>query len=156
MISAFGRLKPTFVYMLFCLDDGPIYVKVGLTDQPTKRVQTLMTACPVKPQQFAVCEVRSRGYARRVERGLHKALSGWRTQGEWFKITPDDKPQFQAAWKAVFRQFNSSTWPLTWTEVPTAGLARYWKARRAAFNRNFHIRERRGGAAYKDFLEDSA
>ena len=147
MLSVSGRLRPTFIYMLTCSEGAPFYIKIGITDQITQRMKTLMTACPVKPVQLSVCEARSRGWARKIEKSLHGAMAKWRCNGEWFRVGIEDKTDFNKAWKVVFWEYDTAIWPLAWTHISTHGLRENWKRSR----RTFLVRRSKLGRAYFDF-----
>lgn len=83
--------------MLFCQDgDGPVYVKVGMSALPYRRVCELSTGCPVRPAMLALAHVgMSRGRALKIERGLHRRLDKWRHRREWFLVPIADKAEFK-------------------------------------------------------------
>jgi hypothetical protein len=113
-LASDGRPIGCYVYMLLCQDDGPIYVKVGVANEPLKRLQGLLTACPVTPWQYATVRVRSRRRALELERNLLEVFRPWRARGEWLSLTPEEKPAFNAAWRRVFGVFSESGWRLQW------------------------------------------
>jgi hypothetical protein len=145
-----GRLIGCYVYMLLCSDGGPIYVKIGISQAPTDRLNQLRTSCPVRPQVLAVAETFSRKEARRIENGLHQIYDGWRHRGEWFLISAEDKPEFNRRWREVFTRHSRRDWPLAWEQISVKAIDRLAQQRQAFFRK----RMRRRGASYKAFVKD--
>lgn len=145
-----GRLVGSFVYMLLCQQGGPIHVKIGLSDDPFKRLSALRNTCAVTPRRFAVTSVPSRLMAKRLEAALHKELSPWRKHGEWFEFTPEEKADFNRGWQVVFarQQRNMRGYPLKWEHLSVAEIVKAAEARKNASQRRW--RER--GPAFQDFL----
>lgn len=106
------RPDDCWVYMLLCRDDGPYYIKVGISQNPVKRLSSLRTACGVKARMLLCTEVWSRRAAARIEASVHAALDEWRVEGEWFKVQPEDRDRFNAAWSPVFAQYRNKSYPL--------------------------------------------
>lgn len=145
-----GRLRGSFVYMLLCQDaPGPIYVKVGLTDRPTKRLQALRNGCPVTPQRFAFCELRSRDRAKLVEDALLAAMVKWSAHGEWFCVPATDKAQFNLAWGGVFRAMSEPGWSLRWEQMAVQAYIADG-ARRKRLAQTLYMRR---GKSYRDFVK---
>ena len=127
-----GRLRGTFVYVLLCRDAGPVYAKVGISDRPSRRLQTLRQGCPVSPRQFCWFEVRSRRKARTIEAQLHGALRSWAAHGEWFRVPVEHKPQFNACLRTVIDVHREPAWPCTWEKVSVSAVAADDQRRMAA------------------------
>jgi hypothetical protein len=73
-----------FVYMCLCQDDdGPIYVKVGMSNCPHRRLSALRTGNPIPVHQFYICQVHSKRKAKILERALHIGFGRWGLTGEW-------------------------------------------------------------------------
>lgn len=142
-----GRLRGSYVYMLLCPDAETIYVKVGRSASPLARLSHLRTACPVEPQIIALVEVSTRGRAGQLELALHAAFDQWRTNGEWFRFTQQDRPQFTAAWRPVLEQYGDASRRLAWRKYSVRELVKDGK-RRQGFIR-FQFRQR--GKAFRDF-----
>ena len=117
-----GRLRGTYVYMLLCRDDGPIYVKVGISDNPYKRLLMLRGGCPVTPRRFLSFEVRSRKKALQVESAIHAALDRWLAHGEWFKVNKAEKPEFNLALATAIAPHKETGWPCEWGHTLVAPL----------------------------------
>jgi len=146
-----GRMKGSFVYMLLCNDaEGPIYIKAGLSDTPTKRLNALRVACPITPRYFYVVEVHSRDQAKIIEAELLSAFEPWHHNGEWFKIPVEDKAEFNESWKKVFRFFSTPAWPLSWTKIAVQPLAEAAKKRKQ-FVQTMYVKR---GRAFQDFKKD--
>lgn len=138
-----------FVYMLLCQDDdGPLYVKIGVSLDPQKRLRQLWAGCPVTPQHFAVVETRSPARAKKIEAELLTALGKWRHNGEWLFLSIDDKAEFNSKWKAVFERNSETGWKLAWTQMSVKAL-RADSARRRLYAQKLW---RKRGKAFQDFV----
>ncbi len=114
-----GRLRGSYVYLLLCADgDGPIYVKVGFSNNPQQRLYGLIRSCPVRPRLFAYVHVSTRQAALRLERDLLETFENWRIHGEWLKFLIEDKPLFNRLWKESFSRHAKKSWSLKWTQLP--------------------------------------
>jgi hypothetical protein len=127
-----GRLRGSYVYMLLCRDDGPVYIKIGISDAPSKRLMALRTACPVQPRQFCFVEVRSRSRARTIEKQLHFAMDAWHTQGEWFRVAMHEKPAFNQAWRSVLNANRETGWRYEWERISVPAFAKQLDQNRRA------------------------
>jgi len=137
-----GRIDGAFVYMLLCGEGDAIYVKIGMSAQPTRRLMTLVNNCPVPAQRFATANTYSRKMAYAVERALHRKMKHWRQQGEWFRLEHGDKEEFNGIWKSVFTKFAKPHWPLSWVQVPVQPIVRqaatrswYWRKKNMRYLR---------------------
>ena len=146
-----GRLRGSYVYMLLCRDDGPIYVKVGITDRPDSRLLALRLGCPVVPRQFCTMEVVSRRKARAIEIDLHAAFGQWAAHGEWFKVDMSHKTEFNEAWKQVLARHTMAGWPAAWSRVAVQPVI---EAKHRAQKYRLKVLLRRG-PAYRDFTRDA-
>ena len=147
-----GRIRGSYVYLLLCRDDdGPIYVKTGISDSPLRRFSQLSNVCAVTPRRFMFVGVRSRVAAKKLERDLLDAFSKWKTKGEWAKLTTADKATFNKCWQDVFAAHAEKHWPLSWTQIPACNLIEATRRRRY-----LHFQKvRKRGKAYIDFERDS-
>lgn len=145
-----GRIRGSYVYMLLCRDAGFIYVKVGMSDVPTKRLAALRVSCPLTPKVFYVVEVHSRDKAKLLEAELLSAFQEWHHNGEWFRIDPKDKASFNEAWRLAFLAHSSTSWKLAWTKIAVGPLAALAKKRKQFIQMTY----RRRGKSYQDFRKD--
>ena len=151
MYGADGRLRGSWTYMLLCRDGlGPIYVKVGISDNPLKRFNALVTSCGVMPQRFSFVNVRSRDSAKKLEKDLLDAFSKWKTNGEWIRLKVTEKKEFNVAWQKVFEKHATRDWPLRWVQCHAKGLRKYAQ-RRKRYVQKKHMRR---GKAFLDFQKD--
>ncbi len=143
-----GTMKGSYVYMLLCQDlNGPIYVKIGISDRPTDRMHALRRTCAVTPHIFATIEVRTRQKARRIEDHLKEAYNNYNTVGEWFLFQESDKTEFNRIWKLVLLIFSDPDQNLKWETVAIKPFEQI------AFRNkmNNRIMFKRRGAAFRDF-----
>lgn len=137
--------------MALCKEAGRIYAKIGMSDDPIKRLDTLLTGCPLIPSVLAVVELPNRRIAYKTEAELHCALAEWKRTREWFRFEETDKPRFNAAWQEVFRHFASPSRSLSWTKIHLKPLLAEMRKRR-------HYAQHRymnAGGAYQDFKRAS-
>lgn len=74
--------KPTrWIYFIRGLDGGP--VKIGVANDPKKRLADLQRTCPVELEIIG-----SRPGDTLVERELHERFADFRVHGEWFEPSP--------------------------------------------------------------------
>ena len=145
--SVSGRFVGAYVYMVVCKEGADIRIKVGMSDDPIRRLNALMTGCPLIPKILCTAELPNRQLAYKVEGELHSVLEEWHTNGEWFQFSESDKPRFNAAWQAVFRAFSSPMRPLSWTKIWLKPLLNAAKKRRKYAQHRYMT----GGSAYQDF-----
>ena len=147
-----GRIRGSYVYMLLCRDDdGPAYIKIGVSDSPLQRFQHLCCNCGVTPRVFSVVNLRTRKAAFSLERNLLKKYALWKTKGEWIKVEVSDKKQFNEIWQAVFAKHAEKGRPLRWNQLSVATLLAQAKERGRRWQQNYATR----GTAYRDFAADS-
>ena len=147
-----GRVVGSFVYLLLCRDESRIYIKVGHSIQPEKRFHALRNGCPVTPRTFSVIAVPGPSIAKRLEAELHHAFKKWRVAGEWFCFSESDKAEFNDRLRAAIESHAMPSYPLRIDKVPAKTLVRLAEQRQAYWRRRY----KRGGAAYRDFVKDSA
>jgi hypothetical protein len=142
-----GRLRGAYIYMLLCRDDdGPVYVKIGMTEHPDQRLSALRTGCPVTPHQFCTIRRSSRARAYRTEAGLHSALNRWKSSGEWYRVPVSEKDEFNAVLREALASHSQRGYSNTWERVPVQPLIRLAKKRCAAY-----LKKRNTSRAYLDF-----
>lgn len=138
--------------MLLCCDKpGPIYVKVGVTDNPMQRLSMLTAGCAVTPIRFMFVAVRSRAFALALEKSLLSGFSVWHTKGEWFKVKKSEKHTFNSAWKEAFSAHAEKHWPLGWVQMSVSSILALNKEKKVAFFKSERAKEQKYGAAYMDF-----
>ena len=154
MMNEFGTIRATYVYMLLCQDDGPLYIKIGITERPDQRLMELVNSCPVSPAVYALVGTNNRKYAQSLEGALLDGYKKWRTNGEWLALSVDDKPEFNEIWKSIFRTFQKRwpAWDAKWDKVSVPGMVKRAKARAAYYRNKFN----RLGKAGKDYVRHSA
>lgn len=144
-----GRLRGCWVYFLLCRDDdGPVYVKIGISRRPTARLRELLSGCAVAPQLFGFVALPSRRHALNLEYALHKALCRWRAEGEWFKLSMEERMEFNSIRKSVFALHAKAEWPLRLQYADIQELLRVWERERRQRQRLFKR------AAFRDFSRD--
>lgn len=81
----------TYLYLFMARDqDGPMYVKVGVSDDPYSRVIQVQTGCPIRIFRAAMMKCMSREQAKLIEAAVHRDLSPYASSGEWFRFDWSD------------------------------------------------------------------
>lgn len=92
----------TYLYMFMARDgDGPMYVKIGVSEDPFSRVTQVQTGCPIRIIRAAMMKCMSRDQARKIEKAVHVDLSPFSSSGEWFRFDWSDKAQRGALNSAI-------------------------------------------------------
>lgn len=63
-------------------------VKVGVSNSPNLRLQTIQTACPFKVDYVYELACPSKDIAMEIERCFHDTQTKFRLHGEWFDLDP--------------------------------------------------------------------
>lgn len=71
---------------LYLIQAGP-FVKVGIANDPRRRIRTMQPGCPFKMRLILSCK---RDYAASDESELKKRYRAFQVQSEWFKIPADE------------------------------------------------------------------
>lgn len=152
-----GRLAGCYVYMLLCQEaDGPVYVKIGMTEDPLSRFRALRSGSPHTPRAFAYFETYNRKDARRIERALHKAYGEWHAHHEWFSFREEDKAKFNAVWKTVLQHHEKNGRKFEWTKVSAKALIETAESNKKMARAIFARSTKRRGRSYQDFRKHSA
>lgn len=75
---------PSFLYIVEAKFEHVTFYKVGISNDPQKRLDGISTGCPVKPR-LIYSELF--GSARRAERLMHEFLRDFHSNGEWFQCS---------------------------------------------------------------------
>lgn len=75
-----------YIYIIAIDEVG--MVKVGISDNPQKRLSQLTTGSPFKMRIEHSFAAPSRKAAEDIERGFHRVYADKRGNGEWFKMKP--------------------------------------------------------------------
>jgi len=96
----------SYVYVLMARDgDGPMYIKIGRSDNPFARVGALQTGCPIRFTKGGMVKCLSSDQAKRLEAQLHRELAAYSSSGEWFRFdwsNDHDRHVVLAAMNVVF------------------------------------------------------
>lgn len=69
-------------------------VKIGLANDPAKRLDSLQTGCPDRLHLLAAKRFKTRAEAEAEEKRIHAECSHKRRRGEWFDLSPAEVAQF--------------------------------------------------------------
>lgn len=79
-------MSECYIYVIG-IEDGP--VKVGISQSPNGRLDTLQTGSPVKLSILHYRKCRNRDHALHHERMFHEVYAENRMVGEWFNMSSD-------------------------------------------------------------------
>lgn len=100
------RKRQTAVYVI--TNTGQGVVKVGISDDPTRRLDTLQTGCP---NELSLFYVAFHSEAQRIETLVHHALRSKRVHGEWFQVSADAaKSEIGRAAASIGKPIAGSGW----------------------------------------------
>jgi predicted GIY-YIG superfamily endonuclease len=74
-------------YVYFISNQRKTVVKIGIANDPTKRLKTFQTANHEKLIILKVIKVNNRTKAFELETALHQKFKKFHIRGEWFKLT---------------------------------------------------------------------
>lgn len=80
------QFKMTYVY--FISTKRKKVVKIGIANNPEKRLKTFQTANYEELVILRVIKVANRDLAFKLENALHQKFKKYHIRGEWFKLTP--------------------------------------------------------------------
>lgn len=75
-----------YCYLVVCTDRGEAFIKVGITDDPDRRLNELRTGCPFTVRDRYLCQAPSRESAFGLEQDILRRYSGLQTNGEWLRM----------------------------------------------------------------------
>jgi len=124
-----------FVYAFFFAYKDEVFVKVGQSAVPYKRLQAITHGCPFPLTRAVFSQIGSSTNAKSFEAGVRYALDAYRTRGEWYCFANSDGHTFSAAIHKVFARVTGRR--LSWSEIDVdefnamqARAAERWLGRR--------------------------
>lgn len=93
-LSAHAVTTSCCVYVLTKKQPDGVYVKVGIAQDPIKRLRGLIQGLPWIPESMHYLRMRSRDSAREIETHLLERCANWRTRGEWHLLSAEQMPAF--------------------------------------------------------------
>lgn len=104
-----------FIYAFFFENGDDIYVKVGESVKPYRRLEAVSAGSPFHVTQAVFCHAGSKSVARKFEALVKAELSGFRTRGEWYVFRKEQASVFRAVMAASFAKATGMR--LKWTKV---------------------------------------
>ena len=83
----------TNVYLIRCATTT--YYKIGIADDPNKRLEALQAGCPYPLHIVMTCGFLSRTAASQAELDVHAKLAKHNVRGEWFNLSQDQITQLK-------------------------------------------------------------
>ena len=122
------RLRACVYALLVSPDQGPGYMKIGITENLPKRLDSLQVGCPMPIGLIALIDAgHYANTAWELEEAFHKRFASRRTSGEWFMFdfnSEADKAEFNQGSREVLRGYFGDNHPwwvkMTWAEIRRA------------------------------------
>jgi hypothetical protein len=137
-----GRMRGSYVYMVLWQVEEPIVIKLGRSCTPLSGIERLIEA-----RVISLLEVPSLRAAVRLQSELCAALSKWNSCLEWFTVLPQDRAEFNAAWRPVIAAHSSPSRRIHWHNYSVPALIA--SARRGRVERQRRFMDR--PLAYHDY-----
>lgn len=104
-----------FVYCAFATDGDFVYVKVGISGSPFKRIANWIVGCPFQLEKvvFTHAGFLRDGYA--IERSIAHAAKEFRMRGEWYRFSKDQGKVFSQLFMACYKRIIKRD--LKWTHM---------------------------------------
>ena len=135
LLSAADTGYGAYVYMLLCQsgEDDAVYLKIGQSSSPTKRLQDLIYGCGLKAEVFSFTDVGYCHRAKQLENALLLACKPWQTRGEWFRIPLAEKQTFNFLLRevcdTVAKKWHwESDARIKWEKVMVDDVAKAWRS----------------------------
>lgn len=144
-----GTVNGSNVYTLICQDDGPMYIKIGVSDRPLQRFSEIRGLNPVKPRTLAVMNISSRPRAFEAEAALHRACKKWHHSLEWFRVTTEEFKQFRAVCNKVLGRYGTDDHRRKWVQFNAQELVK-----EAARNQRNFVRRMKASPVFAQFVAD--
>lgn len=118
MVSAAEReaVGGCYVYLVFCEQGGAVYIKVGVSADPIRRLMSIRNGMPFEPKRFAFCRVSGRKMALSMEALLLERTKHWRSRGEWLETLPSEAEAFRKILSGVTARYARGL-TLTWGQM---------------------------------------
>ncbi len=103
--------------MICDVGEGVVYIKIGISKEPTTRLVGLTHGLPFDPQLFSYCLMQTRDRAKQMEADILAACERWGSRGEWLKLRQTESADFRAVLKAATAKYQSRLLPLMWHQI---------------------------------------
>lgn len=124
-----------FVYAFFFEYGDEVFVKVGQSAKPHRRLGEVANGCPFPLSQAVYTQIGSASIAKSFELRMKVALARFRTRGEWYVFNKAQGGEFSVAANIVYMKVSARK--LAWSEVDLqayteeqAAASRKWQNRR--------------------------
>lgn len=107
-----GRAPGSYVYVFLCENAGRAIIKVGVSDNPERRLGAIRSGCPFRHLRSVMVNVYTRDVAFEIESEVLKIFKPWKTQGEWLSFDLEEKPIFNTRFREVLERYRKPGWPL--------------------------------------------
>lgn len=92
-----------------------VFIKVGRSAKPYKRVMDVAMGCPLVLSAAVFAHVGDLGKAQSIEARCQSALAEHRSRGEWFVFPKDDGSKFASVMAEAFAKVTAR--PLRWNKM---------------------------------------
>lgn len=114
-----------YLYVIFTeAPDGMGLLKVGVTQDPAKRVRAIRQGSPLPLKAAIFTPAGNRKLAHTIESSIHTVFRDRKTRGEWFRFDYSDaidKRCFHQGTKGIYAAFTKRH--LSWMRIPDHALS---------------------------------
>lgn len=114
------RESMQFVYAAFFDDRGDVYVKLGRSGTPYKRILQVASTSPFQLSKAVFSCVGSVKLAESIESYAKHRMDDQRTRGEWYRFGKSDGQVFSLAMQIIYAKVTGRQ--LKWTVVDVAAI----------------------------------
>lgn len=141
-----------YVYLIFCEEGSAVYIKVGVSSDPIRRLMSIRHGIPFEPKRFAFCRVSGRKMALKMEALLLAECKKWMSRGEWLQMLRSDAEAFRKILSFVTSHFARGL-TLTWGQMDVRAFVE--ERAKAQKVRLANLQRSRRSRSFSDFERDS-
>lgn len=104
-----------FVYAFFFEYRDEVFIKVGQSTTPYRRLDAITHGCPFPLSHGVFTQIGGNGPAKSFEIRMKRALADFRTRGEWYCFPAAEGSKFSAAANEVYMSVTGRR--LTWSKI---------------------------------------
>lgn len=107
-----GRYPGSFVYILQSDLFRNVLIKIGISDNPKKRIVQLRHGGPYTIVNAVTIHVYTRATALEIEAELLREFKQWKIRGEWLSFKRSEKDFFNGRVREILDKYRKPGWPM--------------------------------------------
>lgn len=107
-----GRYPGSFVYIMQSDLFDNVLIKIGISDNPKKRITHLMHSSPCRVVNAVTIHVYTRQAALDIEAELLREFRPWKIRGEWMSFKRREKDFFNGKVREILDKYRKPGWPM--------------------------------------------